>query len=42
MLQNLRFFFRTHHKQLRTAGVFFLLGLAYTKTIAKKGSLDKE
>ena len=29
MLQNLRFFFRTHRKQLRTAGIFFLLGLAY-------------
>lgn len=29
LLQNLRFFFRTHRKQLRTAGVFFLLGLAY-------------
>ena len=29
MLQNLRFFFRTHRKQFRTAGVFFLLGLAY-------------
>ena len=27
MLQNLRFFFRTHRKQLRTAGIFF--GLAY-------------
>ena len=29
MLQNLRSFFHTHRKQLRTAGVFFLLGLAY-------------
>ena len=29
MLQNLRFFFRTHRKQLRTASIFFLLGLAY-------------
>ena len=29
MLQNLRSFFRTHRKQLRTAGIFFLLGLAY-------------
>ena len=29
MLQNLRFFFRIHRKQLRTAGIFFLLGLAY-------------
>jgi hypothetical protein len=29
LLQNLRFFFRTHRKQLRTAGIFFLLGLAY-------------
>ena len=29
LLQNLRTFFRTYRKQLQTAGVFLLLGLAY-------------
>ena len=29
LLQNLRAFFRTYRKQLQTAGVFLLLGLAY-------------